>query len=136
MIEGRGREGRDDLGTSWKRCAATQEKGCVNYSRPTPPPARVEARAQVTRWTGGRRVEGEKMKRRRLCASDDNRRLSAIRFFAFDGTPSFPFFASASPNKFNWLSASTDKYFCAEWVRSNKLERRDLTLIFIRYFFH
>lgn len=76
------------------------------------------------------------MKRRRLCASDDNRRLSAIRFFAFDGTPSFPFFASASPNKFNWLSASTDKYFCAEWVRSNKLERRDLTLIFIRYFFH
>lgn len=112
-----------------------EREGVCKLFSPNLPLPRIEARAQVTRSTG-RGGEGEKkMKRRRLCASDDNRRLSAIRFFAFDGTPSFPFFASASPNKFNWLSASTDKYFCAEWVRSNKLERRDLTLIFIRYFF-
>ena len=124
------------LGTSWDVVVPRHEReGVCKLFSPNLPLPRIEARAQVTRSTG-RGGEGEKkMKRRRLCASDDNRRLSAIRFFAFDGTPSFPFFASASPNKFNWLSASTDKYFCAEWVRSNKLERRDLTLIFIRYFF-
>lgn len=105
---------------------------CANYSRPP----RWGACTSET-YEGGERWWGKKEGGRRLCATDDNRRLSAIRFFVFDRTPSFPFFASASSNKFNWLSASADKYFYADSVRWNKLERSGLILTFIPcFFFH